>query len=70
MSDLAAYYVIAGLDAEQLATPYELDLARVHAALAYYYDHKAEIDAEIRTNGEDAESWRKSLAAQGLSLAV
>jgi uncharacterized protein (DUF433 family) len=25
-----------------------LSLAQIHAALAYYYDHQAELDAEIR----------------------
>jgi len=37
-----------------------LSLAQIHAALAYYYDHQAELDAEIDTR------WRQAnaLAAQ------
>jgi len=69
VSDLAAYHIVGGLGAEQLAAQFELDLARVHAALAYYYDHKAEIDAEIRAHDREADSLREHLAAQGRILA-
>ncbi|RIK81171.1 MAG: hypothetical protein DCC68_09520 [Planctomycetota bacterium] len=30
----------------------QLSLADVHAALAYYFDHRDEIDAEIRADAE------------------
>ena len=33
---------------EQMAGDYEISLAQVHAALAYYYENKAEIDDDIR----------------------
>ncbi|MCA1613180.1 MAG: DUF433 domain-containing protein [Acidobacteria bacterium] len=32
-----------------------LSLAQIHAALAYYYDHQAELDAEIRTRRAEAD---------------
>ncbi|MEY2881569.1 MAG: hypothetical protein RLZZ15_3949 [Verrucomicrobiota bacterium] len=35
-----------------------LALAQIHAALAYYYDHKLELDAEIETALRSAESLR------------
>jgi len=35
---------------EQVADDYGLSLAQVHAALAYYYDHPAEIDAILDEN--------------------
>ncbi|HEX9670077.1 MAG TPA: DUF433 domain-containing protein [Thermoanaerobaculia bacterium] len=70
VSDLAAYHTLAGLTAEQLSVQFELDLARVHAALSYYYQHKAEIDAEIRANAEEAEVLRHRLAAQGRSASL
>jgi len=50
VSDLAAYHTLAGLDPDQLAAQFELPLDQVHAALAYYYQHKPEIDAELRRN--------------------
>ena len=33
---------------DQLARDYDISLAQVHAALAYYYANKAEIDDDIR----------------------
>lgn len=32
-----------------------LSLAQIHAALAYYYDHKAEFDAEIERQERDVD---------------
>ena len=52
-----------------------LSLAQVHAALSYYYDHQAEIDAEMRRQADDAQRlWeqnrdspgRRRLRAKGL----
>ena len=65
ISDLAAYHTFAGLTPEQLAVQFDLDMARVHAGLAYYYQHKAAIDAEIRANADAAELWRQRLNDQG-----
>ncbi|HEY8747024.1 MAG TPA: DUF433 domain-containing protein [Tepidisphaeraceae bacterium] len=37
-----------GWDADELARQYpHLTLAQIHAALSYYYDHQAAVDAEI-----------------------
>lgn len=68
ISDLAAYHTWAGLTPEQLAVQFDLDLARIHAALAYYYQHKAAVDAEIRANADEAELWRQRLTDQGHTL--
>ena len=35
-----------------------LSLAKIHAALAYYYDHQAEMDAEIERQKREAEALR------------
>jgi uncharacterized protein (DUF433 family) len=38
----------AGLSAAQIHEAHpDLPLAKIHAALAYYFDHQAELDAEI-----------------------
>ena len=38
----------AGRSAEQIHEAHpDLSLAKIHAALAYYFDHQAELDAEI-----------------------
>lgn len=62
VSDLAAYHVFDGLSPDQLAAQFELGLTEVHAALAYYYGHRREIDGEIRANAEAAEGWRSQLS--------
>ncbi len=39
-----------GLTAEDVAAELELDLALVYAALAYYHQHRDEIETDIRQN--------------------
>jgi uncharacterized protein (DUF433 family) len=50
---------------EILADYPELSLADVHAALAYYYDHQAEIDAQMRA-ADDFVDQLKALTGPGL----
>jgi uncharacterized protein (DUF433 family) len=37
-----------------------LSLAQIHAALAYYYDHQAQLDAEITRRLSEVEELRRS----------
>lgn len=40
-----------GLSPEDIRAQYpHLSLAQIHAALAYYYDHKAEVDGQIEAS--------------------
>ena len=39
-----------GHSADEIATEYNLTLADVYAALAYYYDHRPEIDQAIKAD--------------------
>jgi uncharacterized protein (DUF433 family) len=48
-----------GLTADEIATEYGLTLADVYAALAYYYDHRGEIDASIHADEEFVAELRK-----------
>ena len=48
VSDVAAAMLFHGETPDEIATGLGLSLAQVHAALAYYYAHKSEIDEEIR----------------------
>lgn len=61
VSDLAAYHLFDGLSPDQLAAQFDLGLTQVHAALAYYYGHRGELDGEIRDNEAAAERWRVEL---------
>ena len=49
-----------GWGPEEIQAQYpHLSLAHVHAALAYYYDHQAELDAEIERDVALTEQMRK-----------
>jgi len=41
-----------GKTADEIATEYNLSLAEIYAALAYYYDNREAIDASIRSDDE------------------
>lgn len=47
VADIAIAKVFWMMEADAIADYYEISLPQVYAALAYYYDHKAEIDADI-----------------------
>jgi uncharacterized protein (DUF433 family) len=44
VDDIVILHLRLGNSLEQIVGKYNLSPASVHAALAYYYDHKAEID--------------------------
>ena len=49
-------YLAHGWSADEICRQYpHLHTAEVHAAMAYYFDHQAEIDAEIRVEWATAE---------------
>lgn len=47
VADVAIAQVFWMMDADAIADHYGLTLPQVYTALAYYYDHKDEIDADI-----------------------
>lgn len=47
VADVAVAKVFMMLDADAIADYFDLGLPQVYSALAYYYDHKAEIDQSI-----------------------
>ena len=50
---IAGHYKL-GLTAEEIAGEMNLKLAGVYAALAYYHLNRAEIEADIQSNSEEA----------------
>ena len=56
VADVAITHVYHGQDVDGIASWYNLSLAQVHAALAYYYEHQAEIDEQIRAQIAHAEA--------------
>ena len=63
--DLIASHLYRNLTADELATNFNLNLAQVYAALAYYYQHKAALDAVLRLEAQQAEQLLQQLDEQG-----
>jgi len=70
VSDLAASHIYRGLTPEELATNFALDMGQVYAALAYYFQHKAEIDEQMRADAEEADQLLSEFEAQGKLIRV
>lgn len=58
VQDVAIWHEQMGQSADEIATAYNLTLGEVYAALAYYHDHRAAIDASIRAGAHLAEQLR------------
>src|SRR5947207_14938783 len=57
-----------GLDADEIHAAHpHLPLAKIHAALAYYYDHQAEMDAEIESDLREANAMRAAAGESPLA---
>jgi uncharacterized protein (DUF433 family) len=48
VTDLVMAHLFHGRTPDEIAADYELALSQVYAALAYYYEHKDDLDADIR----------------------
>lgn len=57
---IATARVVGGQEPEEIAADYELSLPEVYAALAYYYEHKKEIDATIQQRRQLAQSLKEA----------
>ncbi len=60
VSDVALLHHHLGQSLEEIAGNYDLDLAAVYAAMAYYHDHRLEIDRTIEESRAFAEAFRRS----------
>ncbi len=68
--DVVASYLYRGLRAEELATNFALDMGQVYAALAYYYQHKPEMDARMRKDADEAEHLLANFETKGKLIRV
>jgi uncharacterized protein (DUF433 family) len=66
VQDIYVWHELQGLSPEQIVSDFpQLTLADVHSALAYYFDHREDIERDMR----DAESLvEKMKVAQGAGL--
>lgn len=60
VSDIVIWHDRKGESADEIATEYDLSLSDIHAALAYYFDHRSEIDQTINDGKEFLEVLRKA----------
>ena len=58
VADVAIMYLRMRQSLEEIAGRYQLSLASVHAAMAFYYDHREEIDQRIAEAAAFAEANR------------
>jgi uncharacterized protein (DUF433 family) len=52
VQDIVVWHERQGLSADEIGAEHDLSLADIYAALAYYYDHREQLDESIR--GDDA----------------
>lgn len=57
VQDVMIWHERLGRSAEEIVRQFpQLSLAQVYAALAYYYDHRAEIDAQFQADEQIADA--------------
>jgi uncharacterized protein (DUF433 family) len=60
VADIVLMHRRLGRALEEIAGTYDLSLAPVYAAMAYYYDHKNEIDQSLDEEEGLAEDFKKN----------
>lgn len=68
VADIAIARHYHNLDADEIAEWYGLSLSQVYAALAYYYEHKPEIDQQVRSQIRKAETLQENRIGSRHSL--
>ncbi|MDZ4767004.1 MAG: DUF433 domain-containing protein [Chloroflexota bacterium] len=65
VTDVVMAHLFHDQNADEIAVGFGVPLASVYAALAYYYDHKLELDADIREQIETARRLKAEWIASG-----
>ena len=65
VTDVVIAHLFHDQTPDEIAAGYAVSLASVHAALAYYYEHKSEIDEDIRHQIETARQLKADWIANG-----
>lgn len=64
VQDIVIWHEWMGRSADEIATDHKLTLADVYAALAYYYDHREEIDTMIKESEAFVEAFRQKIPSK------
>jgi uncharacterized protein (DUF433 family) len=59
VDDIVIMHLRLGQSVDEIVVKYQLSYADVHAALAYYYDHQAEIDQQIASDDAFIEAFKR-----------
>jgi uncharacterized protein (DUF433 family) len=60
VEDVAVMHLTLGYSLVEIAGQYELSMASVYAAMAYYFDHREEIDIRAEQENEQVQVLRKN----------
>jgi uncharacterized protein (DUF433 family) len=60
VANVAVWHEKMRLTADEIADQYDLTLAEIYAALAYYHDHRKEIDASLEAERRLVAQFRKN----------
>jgi len=60
VQDIALWHERLGMGVAEICADYELSLAEVYAALAYYFDYKAQIDQDIAADEAYFEAFQQN----------
>ncbi|MFC2173385.1 DUF433 domain-containing protein [Acidobacteriota bacterium] len=58
VQDIVIWHDRMGRSADELAAEYDLTLAEIYAALAYYFDHRDQIDSSLQESRRFIEALR------------
>ncbi len=64
VQDIAIWHERLGKSVDEIASEYDLTLGDVHAALAYYFDHREEIDKRTGDDRALAEAMRAQILSK------
>lgn len=64
VQDIIIWHDRIGLSADEIAAEHDLSLADIHAALAYYFDHRDEIDQDIEESADFVQALRKHIPSK------
>ncbi|MGH6692351.1 MAG: DUF433 domain-containing protein [Gammaproteobacteria bacterium] len=64
VQDIAVWHELLGRSPDEIALDHDVTLADVHAALAYYFDRREEIDRSIEEDRAFAAALRQQLPSK------
>ncbi len=64
VQNIVIWHEWMGLSADEIATDYDLSLAEIYAALAYYYNNPQEIDQAIKDSQAFVEEMKKKIPSK------